>query len=114
LLRICAVVAALLTGVTLAVTPRQAPGVVAGAALGILDIWLIALLVRRLLGGGGRRRRALLFGLLAAGKLVAVFFALYIIVGPAKINALGVLLGLTTVPISAGALGARELFRGTR
>jgi len=106
-----AVVAVAMTAVALAVATRQAPGVMTGAALSLLDLWAISLLVRGFFHWQARsRRRLMLLTVLALSKFGLIGVALYIIIVPAKISPLGVFLGLMAMPFAAGLTGIWGLF----
>lgn len=108
---ICLAVATLLLGITLIVAPRQWFNVCCGAGLGIMDLWLISLIVHEFVGKRLTRKRAVLLGFFAVGKVALIVFLLYIIVVRVRMGALGLFLGLATVPLGVGVLGLYGLLR---
>jgi hypothetical protein len=101
---ICALIAGVLALLTGLAAPRHLSGVLAGAALGIIDLWLIALVVRFAFSGPLGWRRVVLLGACTVGKIAMVVFAFYYFLVHVRMSALGLLLGLTALPIGIGIM----------
>lgn len=80
-------------------------GVVAGAGLGVLNVWLLSRTVRGLTIPGSHRLWWLLGGLMKFGVYALVLIGLF---GPLRVSPWATCLGFTVVLAALGYLGVRS------